>query len=244
MLVAPHAHHFKKYQASQERLCPLPSRSSPAGVHEAPRGVDWSDHYWGYTPECRHERRAVVRCLPRNITDRILLEPIEHVLSFLEWERKELYNCALACHAWHHRSPTSLYSRVTIWGRRDYDAIARAYLQSPPSRPYLVSTRLLCIMGKPDDEQLPLSKRQYYQNTPSIPCRLMSSLRCLTFAACLCPPYHRRFVLDVTVIGAVHMVLSSFTFYVPRPASGYLRAARSVRARARRGSLRSLSGSY
>ncbi|EPS97133.1 hypothetical protein FOMPIDRAFT_1079460, partial [Fomitopsis schrenkii] len=75
----------------------------------------------------------------------IPLEIFEHILDFLRWQRKDLYNCALVCRAWHHHSQLLLYSRVVVSSRAAYDSVARSSIRDGRSRQYLAMTRTLLI---------------------------------------------------------------------------------------------------
>ncbi|KZT70663.1 hypothetical protein DAEQUDRAFT_181745 [Daedalea quercina L-15889] len=182
-----------------------------------PDGINWNNQYWGYNVWNRHGRRTIVRPLPRNITNRIPPELTYHIIDFLRWETKDLYNCALVCRAWHHRSQTLLYARLVIEDRRSYSAVTRFTLRGEYSRHYLRFTRMLDITRGKNEANLPHShaQRQYFQ---SIPCVLplhgpMPNLQHLRFYGCLYPPYHSSFVESMgRFIELVHLSLITFKF--------------------------------
>ncbi|EPT02295.1 hypothetical protein FOMPIDRAFT_1047990 [Fomitopsis schrenkii] len=86
-----HCSAYQEHKNSLYRLSPLPSDGVLA---VDPDGINWNDCYWGYKHwgGNRSERRMIVRPLPRSITDRIPLELFEHILDFLRWETRDLYN--------------------------------------------------------------------------------------------------------------------------------------------------------
>ncbi|KZT70664.1 hypothetical protein DAEQUDRAFT_181900 [Daedalea quercina L-15889] len=189
----------------------------PRRIEPDPDGINWNDQYWGYESWNRRKRRTIVRPLPRNITNRIPPELTDHIIHFLRWERKDLYNCALVCRAWHHWSQTLLYAVLSIEGWRSYNSVTRFTLPGKYSRRYLRFTRVLEIAPGKNKAYLPRShaQRQYFQ---TIPCVLplhgpMPNVQCLHFFYCLYPPYHSSFVMSMArFTELVHFTLIAFKF--------------------------------
>lgn len=70
-------------------------------------------------------RNPIARPLLQSITNRIPPELIKCILDCLLRETRDLYNCALVCHAWHHHSQRLVYSHVVIKSRAAYDAVVQ-----------------------------------------------------------------------------------------------------------------------
>lgn len=100
----------------------------------APRFV--RDHYF---------ERAIIRPLPRSITDRIPAEVYECIIFWLRWDVDDLHSCTLVCRAWYHHSQCLLYYHVDIRCRRDYNATVKHTMRSPRARKYMAFTRILSI---------------------------------------------------------------------------------------------------
>ncbi|KAI0727107.1 hypothetical protein C8Q72DRAFT_475761 [Fomitopsis betulina] len=187
------------------RIRPLPP---DAVLAVDPDGIDWNEYYWGYRLDAsgsnRSERRNIVRPLPRSITDRIPLELFEHILDFLLWETKDLYNCALVCRAWRHHSQCLLYAHVAIEHRAAYDALGRSLRNGRSG--YLARASTLYIQGSQTQSTIPLVSGRY-----------MCSLRCLTCYSCIMPPYHSSLPLAFSGFSVLihltlrHFQLNSFT---------------------------------
>ncbi|KAH9921140.1 uncharacterized protein B0H18DRAFT_836204, partial [Fomitopsis serialis] len=118
-------------------------------------------------------------------------------------DRRDLYNCALVCRAWHHRSQALLYFRVFLADAEAYDSLARFAIQSPRSSRYLSSTRMLEIHSAYTASICPCS--------PLVLGRSMPHLQCLSLRNCLHPPYHDSFVTFMSQFTAVqHLWLDNF----------------------------------
>ncbi|KZT73533.1 hypothetical protein DAEQUDRAFT_721592 [Daedalea quercina L-15889] len=177
-----------------------------------PDGVDWNDCYWGYGEYYRPRRRTVVRPLPWSIASRIPLELTDHIISFLRWETKDLYNCALVCRAWYRRSQVFLYGRIVIDGPKDYNALKRFARSSPRSGYYLPLTRTMSIQCS----HFPLDRKpSQYVHAQTIPLVFGGSVRglkCLMLSNVLYPPYHNTFFTFMSrFTEVVHLRLGYFT---------------------------------
>lgn len=205
---------YREHLDSLLRRLPL---SANAMQREVPAvdadGIDWNDYYWGYhwTDDNRSERRVIVRPLPLSITNRISLELYEHILGFLLWERKDLYNCALVCRAWHHRSQLLLYSCVAIEGRTAYDAVVLHSSQNTRSLQYLTNTHVLEVSSYHQSRhRFPAQQQQYWSAVPLVLGNYMRTLECLRYAE-IRPPYHTSFPFLVSCFSAlVHLTLVDF----------------------------------
>ncbi|KZT69284.1 hypothetical protein DAEQUDRAFT_271575 [Daedalea quercina L-15889] len=176
-------------------------------------GVDWNDCYWGYRHYNRYKRRSIVRPLPRNITDRLPQELIEHIIDSCRWQILDLYNFALVCRAWHHHSQALLYSRVFIGDPGGYNAIRRCFRDSQRSRYLLAFTRILWMARSPLPGATTLRQAGRYsvQDIPLVFGGSMRDLQCLMLSNVLYPPYHRTFFTFMSrFTEVVHLNLSHF----------------------------------
>ena len=189
---------------------PLPDQDS---VLISTGAVDWNVYYWGHHDQPASGRRArpMLLPLPRNITERIPQELMEHIIDFLALDFASLRRCALVCRAWYHHSQTLLYCRVQIVGRSGYDAVARFALQSPRTKRYLAFTRILCLATAHKDQALPRAQRNCFQVVPLTLGGSLPNLQCIGFFNCLFPPYNASFVsLMSRFTEVVHLVLHRF----------------------------------
>ena len=194
---------------------------SLAALNPDPNVVDWHDYYWGYTLSSRHKRRTILRPLPLRITDRVPQELFENIIDGLVSDARDLYNCALVCHAWYPRSTMRLYERVYVhpYG---YDGLARFALRNPRARVYLERTRVLAMcecavwnlkphkQGDADEEARSTPHNWHF--TPTLPLvlgRALPHLQCLSFDRGLRPPYHSSFFTCIAAWREVrHLELS------------------------------------
>ena len=165
--------------------------------------VDWHDYYWGYTLSSRHKRRSILCPLPLRITDRVPQELFESIIDWLAGDERDLYNCALVCHAWYPRSTMLLYKRVYVHPGT-YDSLARFALHSPRAREYLERTRVLavceCVVDvhyEEEEEEEADGGPPYDHFTPMLPLvlgRVLPHLQCLSLHDCWYLPCHPGFV--------------------------------------------------
>ncbi|KAH9933331.1 uncharacterized protein B0H18DRAFT_983082 [Fomitopsis serialis] len=93
------------------------------GGEEVPDEEDGPPNWYQYCLSNRSARKMIKDALPLAISQRIPLDIFYVVMEQLRGEPKNLYNCALVCHAWHQHSISTLYSTIAITNRDVFDTL-------------------------------------------------------------------------------------------------------------------------